>query len=110
MASTFRRMRWVCCCVRKGLERSILVTDGTAAAGTQPGFYDFAGMRIEHCEDGSVREPGSEVLAGSALRLDAAGAQRSDLGICRRLFVIGMMPGTIGTVMPASRARATKSK
>jgi N-acetylglucosamine-6-phosphate deacetylase len=56
----------------KGLERSILITDATAAADTPPGLYDFAGMRIEHAADGSVREPGSDVLAGSALRLDQA--------------------------------------
>jgi N-acetylglucosamine-6-phosphate deacetylase len=56
----------------KGLERSILVTDATAAADTPPGVYDFAGMRVEHAADGSVREPGSDVLAGSALRLDQA--------------------------------------
>jgi N-acetylglucosamine-6-phosphate deacetylase len=56
----------------KGLERSILVTDATSAADTVPGLYDFAGMLIEHAADGSVREPGSPVLAGSALRLDQA--------------------------------------
>ena len=56
----------------KGLERSILVTDATSAADTPPGLYEFAGMRIEHAADGSVREPGSPVLAGSALRLDQA--------------------------------------
>jgi N-acetylglucosamine-6-phosphate deacetylase len=56
----------------KGLARSILVTDATAASGAPPGLYDFAGMQIEHAADGSVREPGSSVLAGSALRLDQA--------------------------------------
>jgi N-acetylglucosamine-6-phosphate deacetylase len=56
----------------KGLERSILVTDATAAAGAPPGLYDFASMRIDHRADGSVRVPGSPVLAGSALRLDQA--------------------------------------
>jgi N-acetylglucosamine-6-phosphate deacetylase len=56
----------------KRIERSILVTDATSAADTGPGLYAFAGMRIEHAADGSVREPGSEVLAGSALRLDQA--------------------------------------
>jgi N-acetylglucosamine-6-phosphate deacetylase len=56
----------------KGLLRSVLITDATAAADTPAGLYDFAGMRIEHAEDGSVREPGSPVLAGSALRLDQA--------------------------------------
>jgi N-acetylglucosamine-6-phosphate deacetylase len=56
----------------KGLERAVLVTDATAAAAAPPGVYDFAGMRIEHAADGSVRIPGSSVLAGSALRLDQA--------------------------------------
>jgi N-acetylglucosamine-6-phosphate deacetylase len=60
----------------KDLERSILITDATSAADTRPGMppglYDFAGMRIEHAADGSVREPGTDVLAGSALRLDQA--------------------------------------
>ena len=56
----------------KGLERSILVTDATAAAAAAPGLYAFAGMAIEHAADGSVREPGSAVLAGSALCLDEA--------------------------------------
>jgi N-acetylglucosamine-6-phosphate deacetylase len=56
----------------KGLSRSVLVTDATAAAATQPGLYRFAGMSIEHADDGSVRVPGSDVLAGSALCLDQA--------------------------------------
>jgi len=56
----------------KGIARCILVTDATAAAATEPGIYPFADMRIEHAADGSVREPGSPVLAGSALRLDQA--------------------------------------
>jgi N-acetylglucosamine-6-phosphate deacetylase len=56
----------------KGLARSVLVTDATAAADTPPGRYEFAGMHIEHAADGSVREPDSPVLAGSALRLDQA--------------------------------------
>lgn len=56
----------------KGPERSILVTDATAAADAVIGIHEFAGMRIEHAADGSVREPGSDVLAGSALRLDQA--------------------------------------
>lgn len=53
-------------------ERSILVTDATAAAGAPPGLYPFAGMTIEHTADGSVRVPGSATLAGSALCLDQA--------------------------------------
>ncbi len=56
----------------KGLERSLLVTDATAAARAPPGLYRFAGMAIEHAEDGSVRVPGQAALAGSALCLDQA--------------------------------------
>jgi len=56
----------------KGLERSVLVTDATAAASAAPGLYRFAGMVIERAADGSVRTPGQGVLAGSALCLDQA--------------------------------------
>ena len=56
----------------KGLGRSILVTDATSAAASPPGIYEFAGMTIERAADGSVREPGSPVLAGSSLCLDRA--------------------------------------
>lgn len=56
----------------KGLGRSILVTDATAAAAAPVGLYRFAGMAIEHAADGSVRVPGTAALAGSALRLDQA--------------------------------------
>jgi N-acetylglucosamine-6-phosphate deacetylase len=56
----------------KTTDRSILVTDATAAAAAPPGLYHFAGMTIEHREDGSVRFPGTSTLAGSALCLDQA--------------------------------------
>ncbi|MBN8872882.1 MAG: N-acetylglucosamine-6-phosphate deacetylase [Rhodospirillales bacterium] len=56
----------------KGPERIVLVTDATAAAAAPSGLYGFAGMRIEHAADGSVRVPGGRTLAGSALRLDQA--------------------------------------
>lgn len=56
----------------KGLERTVLVTDATAAAGAPPGLYAFAGMTIERDEVGRVREPGAPMLAGSSLTLDAA--------------------------------------
>jgi N-acetylglucosamine-6-phosphate deacetylase len=56
----------------KTLERSILVTDATAAAAAPPGQYELAGLPIEHASDGSVRAPGGTVLAGSSLRLDQA--------------------------------------
>jgi N-acetylglucosamine-6-phosphate deacetylase len=56
----------------KGLERSILVTDATAAAVAPSGPYELAGMTIVRTGDGSVRVPGGTVLAGSALTLDRA--------------------------------------
>ena len=56
----------------KGPGRSILVTDATAAAAAPPGRYRFAGAEIVHADDGTVRQDGSERLAGSALRLSQA--------------------------------------
>jgi N-acetylglucosamine-6-phosphate deacetylase len=56
----------------KGPGRAVLVTDATAAAAAAPGVYELAGMEIEHAPDGSVRVPGSVMLAGSALCLDQA--------------------------------------
>jgi len=56
----------------KGLDRSVLVSDAVSAAATGPGVYPFAGLSVEHGEDGSVRLPGSRILAGSALTLDKA--------------------------------------
>ncbi|HUB12610.1 MAG TPA: amidohydrolase family protein [Acetobacteraceae bacterium] len=56
----------------KGLARSVLVTDATAAAAAPPGTYCFAGMSVEHTENGEVYVPGTTRLAGSALRLDQA--------------------------------------
>jgi N-acetylglucosamine-6-phosphate deacetylase len=56
----------------KGLSRTVLVTDATAAAAAAPGTYRFAGMAIEAGADGMVRLPGTERLAGSALTLDQA--------------------------------------
>ena len=56
----------------KGLERTVLVTDATAAAAAPAGLYRFAGMAIERAADGSVRVPGAPMLAGSSLCLDQA--------------------------------------
>ena len=56
----------------KGLARSILVTDATAAAAAPAGHYELAGMAIERAADGAVRVPGASVLAGSSLELDQA--------------------------------------
>lgn len=56
----------------KGMGRSVLVTDATAGAAASPGLYRFAGMAIERSNDGAVRVPGTDRLAGSALCLDQA--------------------------------------
>jgi N-acetylglucosamine-6-phosphate deacetylase len=56
----------------KGLARTILVTDATAAAAAPAGLYALAGMQIERAADGAVRVPGATVLAGSSLELDQA--------------------------------------
>jgi N-acetylglucosamine-6-phosphate deacetylase len=56
----------------KGAERSILVTDASAAAGSPPGRYTIGGVTSEYAEDGRVSLPGTPYLAGSALTLPAA--------------------------------------
>jgi len=74
--------------------RSILVTDATSAAATRPGLYHFAGMSIEHTQDGSVRVPGSTTLAGSALTLDRA---------VRNLAAWGLVPWQTAHAMAATQ-------
>jgi len=64
----------------KGLERSILVSDATAAAAAPAGCYELAGMAIERAADGAVRLPGSATLAGSSLTLDQAVRNLVDWG------------------------------
>lgn len=57
----------------KTIPRSILVTDAMSAAACEcPGIYPFAGVMVECAEDGTVRQPGSNNLAGSSLTLDRA--------------------------------------
>ena len=65
----------------KGLARSILVSDATAAAAAPAGCYELAGMAIERADDGAVRLPGSVTLAGSSLTLDQAVRNLVDWGL-----------------------------
>jgi len=65
----------------KGLERSILVSDATAAAAAPAERYELAGMAIERTADGAVRLPGSATLAGSSLTLDQAVRNLVDWGL-----------------------------
>jgi N-acetylglucosamine-6-phosphate deacetylase len=56
----------------KGLERSVLVTDAVMPAMCQRGRYNLGQVEVELRANGSVVLPGSERLAGSALRMDRA--------------------------------------
>jgi N-acetylglucosamine-6-phosphate deacetylase len=56
----------------KGTERTILVTDAMAAAGSAPGSYTIGGVECALGEDGRVSLPGTPYLAGSSLTLDRA--------------------------------------
>lgn len=56
----------------KGIARSILVTDATAGAAATPADYRLGALAIRRGADGSVRDPATGGLAGSALTLDQA--------------------------------------
>ncbi len=50
-----------------GVERSIITTDATAAAGAKAGRYTLAHVELEVGNDRVVREPGKSNFAGSAI-------------------------------------------
>lgn len=56
----------------KGVARSILVSDATAAAGAVPGRYRLGELELSVGADRVVRFPGRDSFAGSALSLDEA--------------------------------------
>lgn len=56
----------------KRCERSVLVSDATAAACLGPGRYTLGGISVEATRDRRVFRPGKPGLAGSALTLDRA--------------------------------------
>ena len=89
----------------KGVGRSILVTDATAAAAAPPGVYGFAGMRVEGREDGSVRDAETGRLAGSALTLEMAVRNVVGAGIATREEALAMASGNPRTLLaPALQA------
>jgi len=65
----------------KGVDKSILVTDGTSASCSMPGRHYLAGMASELDDQGIVRLSGSTSLAGSALSLGQAVANMVKWGI-----------------------------
>lgn len=56
----------------KGVDRTILVTDAVAAAGSVPGRYRLGAVDCELAADGRVSLPGTPFLAGSSLTLECA--------------------------------------
>jgi len=53
-------------------QRTFLVTDAVAAAGSVPGAYELNGEQVVASEDGRVCRPGAPWLSGSAMTLDRA--------------------------------------
>jgi N-acetylglucosamine-6-phosphate deacetylase len=74
----------------KGLARTILVTDATAAAAAPAGMYELAGMAIERSADGEVRVPGASGLAGSGLALDQGVRNIVAWGIATAAEAVGL--------------------
>ncbi|GAU85300.1 N-acetylglucosamine-6-phosphate deacetylase [Bosea sp. BIWAKO-01] len=90
----------------KGLGRSILVTDAVSAAAAAPGNYPFAGMSVERKADGSVRQPGSVSLAGSALCLDQGVRNVVAWGLATPEEAVAMASShPLAVLAPALRAR-----
>jgi N-acetylglucosamine-6-phosphate deacetylase len=56
----------------KGVGRTMLVTDATAAAGSAPGRYQIGDIECDLGSDGRVSLAGTPFLAGSSLTLDQA--------------------------------------
>ena len=54
----------------KGLERTILISDAAALAGSEPGLYKWGNMDIEINESGRMNLHGTSNLAGAAFLLD----------------------------------------
>ena len=79
----------------------------------EPLARDFKGRAVKFMGDGVLLEFASAVNAvefSTALQDKMAAANAGDPGSVDITFRIGINPGTMGTVMPAARARATKSK
>jgi N-acetylglucosamine-6-phosphate deacetylase len=81
----------------KGLERSYLVSDTTAAGGLPPGIYDQPiGGRVEVGSDGRLSVVGTPYLAGASrpLREDVALAIRmAELTLAEGLHLATLNPG-----------------
>ncbi|HLK70017.1 MAG TPA: amidohydrolase family protein [Bryobacteraceae bacterium] len=84
----------------KGIERSVLVTDAVAPAGSAPGRYRLGEQEVDHTADGRVVLAGQDRLAGSALRMDRA------IGNVVRLAGISLKDAVRMATTNAARAAA----
>ena len=88
----------------KSPERSLLVTDATAAAMSAPGSYTIGETRIQLSASGRVAAPGAPNLAGSSLTLDCAVAnavRSAGLTIDQALAMASTLPASCLGVEPA---------
>jgi N-acetylglucosamine-6-phosphate deacetylase len=63
----------------KGVDRAVLVTDATIAAGARPGKYKFGELAVELTADERVVLEGTDKLAGSALHMERGVANLMNL-------------------------------
>src|SRR5919106_1697854 len=90
-------------------QRSILVTDATAAAAAPAGRYALGTLEIERDGDGRVTLPGTSKLAGSALTLDRAiglAVRQTGLSLDEVLPMASTRPAACLGVAPRGRLTA----
>jgi N-acetylglucosamine-6-phosphate deacetylase len=93
----------------KGPDRTILITDAVAAAGSAPGRYTIGSVACELEPDGRVSLPGTPYLAGSSLTLDRAianTARFTGLPIDAVIPMASQVPAAYLGMTPAGRVTA----
>lgn len=95
----------------KGIERSFVVSDSVAVAGSPPGVYAApVGGSVELSEDGRLNVAGTPYLAGAALCLRAAIGTlvRAGFSLNQAMHLVTVRPGSIagtgGRITPGARA------
>jgi N-acetylglucosamine-6-phosphate deacetylase len=90
-------------------QRTILITDATAAAGCAPGRYELNGETVVLSETGRVSQVGKPWLAGSALTLDQAVANMvkfADLPLEEVWTMASTIPAQYLGLRPAGKVAA----
>ncbi len=93
----------------KGVERSVLITDATPAAGAAPGRYRLGEQEVELTADGRVVLAGQDRLAGSALRMDHGIAnliRLAGLSLAQAVHAATVNPARAGAVPGACTSLA----